>query len=141
MATRDLVRGDDYTITRPLFKFQLLDSLLQPLDIRGCKLQVTWKPVLTSIEADPNDTSAIIKHELQINLAGTVTLSNGLVLDTTALTGVVYERLTKTESANMPLNTELVGDLQLTNSAGEVLTWIFTDKIRGIDGVTHRNPT
>lgn len=141
MATKTIYRGDSYGSNRALYTYTFVDPSLNPLDLRGYKIQVTFKPVITTIETDPNDSTAYIKHEIQFNLAGTVTVQNGLYVVGAATGGVIQQRLTKVETAGLIPNVEMVGDLQLTDPNGEVVTWMFADKLIAVDAVTNRPPT
>lgn len=141
MATRTIYRGDSYGVRRPLFTYTLYDLVLAPFDLRGCSIQTTYKPEITTIEADGIDSSALIKHEIKISLAGSVTVQNGLYLVGDATAGVIQERLTKSETAALTPNIELVSDLQITDVNGEVITWVFADKLKAVDAVTNRAPS
>lgn len=141
MTTRSIYQQDSYNSTRYFQRHAFFDDALNPMDLRGCKIMTTWKPVVTSLSVDPNDSVAPIKHEIQISLGGTVTVSTGLVLETVATDGVILEHLTTTETANMPLDTELIGDLQLIDANGEILTWLFSDRIKAVSAVTNRAPS
>jgi hypothetical protein len=138
MAIRTIIRGDSYGIRRPLFTITIVDGSSNPFNLASCTLRTTYKPVATDPTADPNDTGAPIKHFITINSGGTVTSNSGLFLVGAATAGVVQERLSSTESRAMPLNTELLSDVELTDANGEVFTWLFTDTLRAVDGITNR---
>ena len=141
MAEKIIIRGDSYGLRRPIYTYTFLDDNLDPMDLRGYKILVTFKPAVTPIETDGSDTTAKIKHELQISLAGTVTVQTGLYLVGAATGGIIEDRWSKSETAALPVNTSLFGDIQLTDPDGEVFTWIFDETVKAIDGLTHRNPS
>lgn len=138
---RKIFRGDSYAIRRPLYTYTFQDEDLDPLSLNGCTIQITYKPSITTIESDSLDSTAVIKHEIKINGGGTVVSQTGLYLVGAATGGVIQERLTKVETAALPVDVELVGDLQLTDENGEVVTWLFDEKLMAVDGVTHRPPS
>lgn len=138
MAVRTIIRGDSYGIRRPLFTLTLVDGSGNPFNLSGCTVRTTYKTAATDPVADPNDTNAPIKHFITINSGGTMTSNSGLFLVGAATAGVLQERLTAAESKAMPLNTELLSDVELTDQNGEVFTWLFTDTLKAIDGITNR---
>jgi hypothetical protein len=138
MAVRTIIRGDSYGIRRPLYTLTLVDTNSAPFNLIGCTVRTTYKAITTDPTTDPQDSGAPIKHSITIALDGTVSAANGLVLVGAPEDGVLEERLTATESRLLPLNTELVSDVELTDQNGEVFTWLFTDTIKAIDGVTNR---
>ena len=141
MTIRSIYQQDSYNFTRYLQRIEFFDDALNPMDLRGCTILVTYKPALVAVADDATDTTAAIKHELQISLAGEVTVSTGLSLETDALSGVVIERLTSAETTDMPIDTLLTGDLQLTDANGEILTWVFTESLKTVPAATNRSPT
>lgn len=138
MAVRTIIRGDSYGIRRPLYTLTLVDTNNNPFDLSGCTVRMTYKSVLTDPTTDPNDSNAPIKHSIVIAIDGTVTDSTGLVLVGDAADGVLEERLSASESRIIPANVELQSDVELTDQNGEVFTWLFTDTIKAVDGVTNR---
>ena len=137
---KQIIRGDSYETLRPLYQYELLDDASAPLDLTSCTIMVTFKPTVTTIEADANDTTAVITHEIQISGAGAVTFQDGLYVVGTVAGGTLEQRLTPAETIALPVNTELHGDLQLIDANGEVFTWIFEETLIAIDGLTHRAP-
>jgi hypothetical protein len=140
MAEKIIIRGDSYGLRRPIYTYEFLDADQDPLDLRGYKVQVTFKPAITTIEADGTDTTAKVKHEVQFGLGGAIVYQNGLYLVDTVLDGIIEDRWTKTETAALPVDTTLYGDVQLTDPNGEVFTWLFDETVKAVDGLTHRSP-
>lgn len=138
MATRTIIRGDTYALRRPLFTITLVDENSDPFNLTSCTVRTTYKTAATSPDTDPDDTDAPIKHFITINGAGAVTDSDGLFLVGAATAGVLEERLSATESRAMPVNVELISDVELTDQNGEVFTWLFTDALKAVDGITNR---
>lgn len=138
MAVRTIIRGDSYGIRRPLWVITLVDEALDPFDLSGCTVRTTYKPTATSPADDPDDTDAPIKHTIVIAVNGTVTSSDGLILVGDATGGTLQERLTATESRVLPVNVELLSDVELTDQNGEVFTFPMTDTLKAVDGLTNR---
>jgi hypothetical protein len=138
MADRQIIRGDDYGVRRPLFRITLYTDTMAPFDLTGCTLRTTYKAAKTTPNADPNDTGAAIKHTLIINESGSATTQNGLYLIGLASGGVIEERLTATESRTLPLNTKLFSDVEITDSLGEKATFFSEGSLTAIDGYTNR---
>lgn len=138
MAERIIIRGDSYALRRPLYRIELLTTNGLPFDLRGCTVRTTYKPAPTSPQDDPNDISAAILHEIEIDENGTVLREAGLHLVGDAINGVLEERLTAHESRSLPLNVPLFSDIELTDKNGEKFTWIMADGIKAIDGYTNR---
>jgi hypothetical protein len=141
MAERNILRGDSFQTRRPLFEFTLVDDQGAPFNLTGCTVMTTYKPQLTTIEEDPNDESAEIKREIQIDGSGDVVYQNGLFLASNAAAGVLYEHLTAAESAALSLGIPLHSDVQLIDSNGEVFTWLYMDSLVAAEAATHREPT
>jgi len=138
MATKTIIRGDSYGIRRPLFTITLVDELGDPFDLTGCTVRTTYKDVATDPNVDPDDANAPIRHSITINGSGVVTDTEGLTLVGLATAGVLQERLTAAESRLLPANMELISDVELTDQNGEIFTWLFTDTLKAVDGVTNR---
>lgn len=141
MTTRSIYQQDSYNFTRYLQRIEFFDDALNPMDLRGCTILVTYKPALVAVADDAEDATAAIKHELQISLAGEAVVSTGLSLESAATDGVVIERLTSAETTDMPIDTLLTGDLQLTDANGEILTWVFTESLKTVPAATNRAPS
>jgi len=138
MATRTIIRGDSYGIRRPLFTLTLVDESSNPFNLTGCTVRTTYKTVATDPTTDPTDADAPIKHSITIDGTGAVTDSDGLFLVGLVTAGVIEERLTAAESRVLPLEVDLISDVELTDQNGEVFTWPFTDTLRAVDGITNR---
>ena len=138
MATRTIIRGDTYAIRRPLYTYTLVDVNNNPFNLTGCTIRTTFKPAVTDPNDDPNDATAAIKHTIIINGSGVATTTQGLYLVTTATSGQLKEYLTAVESRSLPVNVDLVSDVELTDGNGEVFTWLFSDTLRAVDGITNR---
>jgi hypothetical protein len=139
---KEIIRGDSYGASRPVYIYTLVDELLAPLDLTGYTIQTTYKPAITTIEEDASDTTAEIMHEIQFDGSGNVVYQDGIYIPTgsTVADGILHDRLTKVETAALPVGTELTADLQVTDPSGEVFTWLFDDTLVARDGVTHRAP-
>lgn len=138
MANVEVIRGDTYGIRRPFFIITLVDDAAQPFDLTGCTVRTTYKEAKTDPATDPTDTDAPIKHEIVINGSGVVTSQDGLFLQSTAAAGVLIERLTSAESLALPLNVQLISDVEVTDGNGEKFTVPSVDTVSAIDGVTNR---
>lgn len=138
MANRTVIRGDSYALRRPLYTITLVNDIGQPFNLTGCTVRTTYKPQIVAAATDPTDSTAAIKHDIVINSSGAVTSSNGLFLVGAATAGVLQERLTASESLALPLDTQLVSDIELTDANGEVFTWLFEDTLSARDAVTNR---
>ena len=138
MAVIEVIRGDDYTQSRPLKTLTFEDAASDPLNLAGCTIRTTYKPVITPPETDPNDTTAEIRHFITFSGAGAVSDSEGFVLVGTAAGGQVNEYLTKTETMSITPDVELVNDVELTNAAGEVMTFTQVDTLMAVDAPTNR---
>lgn len=139
MAVRTIIRGDSYGIRRPLYTLTLVDEVSAPFDLTSCTLRTTYKVVTTDPSDDPSDLTAPIKHEIVINGSGVAITEDGLYLVGPAINGVIEERMTAAETIALPLNVDLISDIQLTDQNGEIFTWLFTDTLKTIDGVTNRS--
>ena len=138
MAVRTIIRGDSYALRRPLWTLTFVDELANPFNLTGCTVRTTYKTASTAPADDPNDTNAPIKHTIIINGSGTPTTQDGLFLVGAATGGIIEERLTATESRVLPLNTELLSDIEVTDASGEIFTWVITDTLKAVDGFTNR---
>lgn len=136
---RTIVRGDSYASRRPLYTYTLANSEeLSPLNLSGCTVRTTYRTSPAKVEEDPTDASAVWKGTLVISSSGVPTTSNGLVLKGTASSGVIEVHMSAEDTRTLPLNVELISDLEVTDAQGEVFTFLFDEKIIAIDGVTHR---
>lgn len=138
MNTKEIIRGDSYALRRPLFRYEFVDINGDPFDLAGCVLQTSYKDVKNTPLEDPEDLFAHIKHHIEIDAAGNVVESNGLVLEGRAEEGVVLEYLSAEESRELPLETPLFSDLELIDANGEVFTFLFEGEVIARDGLTHR---
>lgn len=68
----NLIRGD--TLER---SYKLLRSDMTPANLGGSEIRITVKP---SIDNDLEDTTAVLKHFIQIDLNGAVIASDGITL-------------------------------------------------------------
>ncbi len=137
---KQIIRGDSYETLRPLYQYELKDENDDPFALNGCTIMVTFKPAITTIEADGDDTTARIAHEIQVAGGGSITYQNGLYVVGVVADGKIEQRLTPAETIDLPVGVELVGDIQLIDSNGEVFTWLFDEKLLAVDGVTNREP-
>lgn len=135
---RTIIRGDSYGIRRPFYTYTFVDIADAPLDLSGCTIRTTYKAAKASATDDPTDATAEIKHHITLDGTGAVTSQDGLYLDTTAATGVIVERLTAAETLALSLDTELFNDVELTDSNGELSTWIYEEALTAIDAYTNR---
>lgn len=135
---RTLIRGDDYAIRQPLYRYAFVDDTSAPMNLSGCSVFTTYKIAPTDPNTDAEDTEAPIKHHIKIDSDGNVIESQGLVLETVAEDGTILEQLTSDESKSLPLATPLKSDVQLIDANGEIFTWIMEEFITTIDGYTNR---
>lgn len=139
MARRTIIRGDSYTHRRPVFRITLTDSRGNPIDLSGHTIRATYKTRATSLEDDPLDIFAPIRHELVVDTMGVVIKENGLVLDGPARSGRIAEYLSTSETRSLPLESELYGDIEITDPYGNVFTYLLEDHLFAVDGYTHRS--
>lgn len=138
MAIRTIIRGDSYGLRRPFYTYTFVDELDAPLDLTGCTIRTTYKEAPTDPTTDTTDSTAAIKHTIVIDTFGVATTQTGLYLTGAATAGILYERLTATESKALDTAKTYLSDLELTDFNGEVFTWIFDDQLVAIDGYTNR---
>lgn len=134
-----IIRGDSYALRRPLFTYTLVDDLGQPFNLAGCTVRTTYKPEIYTIEDDPVDASAPIRHMMVVDINGTVTSSDGLALSGPAANGVVLDRFNSYDTKQIPPDVRHIGDLQLTDANGEIFTWTWVDGLIAVDSVTNRD--
>lgn len=133
-----IIRGDSYALRRPLYVYTFVDILGEPYDLAGCTVRTTFKPEIIPIESDPDDISALVRHDVVVGLDGTP-VSNGLILQGYAHQGVVRDHFTAAETKVLEPHQRLISDLQLTDVEGEVMTWMWDDGFIAIDSVTNRD--
>lgn len=140
-STRIIIRGDSYALRRPLYTYTLVEIVndeFVPMNLAGCTIRTTYRKVPTSIQDDPTDESAIWKGTLKIDSNGVPQLVDGIVLKGLAQDGVVEVHLSDVVSRQLPANTPLISDLEVTDAQGEKFTFIFEEKLELRDGITHR---
>ena len=135
---RTIIRGDSYALRRPLYTYTLVDENLDPLNLAGCTVRTTYRSAPASVTEDPTDGSAVWKGTLKIDSNGVPTLTEGMALKGTAMEGVVEVRLSAEDSRKLPENLELISDLEVTDAQGEKFTFVFEEKLKAVDGITHR---
>ncbi len=138
VSSRVVIRGDTYSIRRPLYRITLLDDGGAPFDLSGSTVRSTFKPAPDNPADDPTDATAPIRHTLVVAANGTATTQAGLYLVGAAANGTIEQRLSATESAALPLGVKLVSDIELTDANGEVVTWLFTETLETREGITNR---
>lgn len=138
MPDRILIRGDSYAVRRPLYRTQFFDTDGQPFNLTGCVVRTTYRAATVAPDADPNDDEAIIRHTLDIDGDGSVVIQDGLFLVGPPTGGLVEERFSSVETRSLPLGIRLLSDIELTDAAGEVITWIMQEGITSIDAYTNR---
>ena len=145
MTNRTIIRGDSYALRRPLFLIELADIAGWAFDLTGCHVRTTFKP---AADDDVTDATAVIQHEIVIAADGGVTTSTGLVLGEMvddvfvalpATAGKLVHRLTKAESAAIPVGTAYISDVEVTDADEEVFTFLFEDTLTVVNGVTNRS--
>lgn len=139
MAQREIIRGDDYGVRQPFYRFTFVTDTNAPLPLSGFTILTTYKTKPTDPSEDPNDASAAIKHVIKINSSGVATEQNGLYMEGTAASGKIVERLTAAETKGLPLGEVLYSDVQVTDASGETFTWIMEDTLIAKDGYTNRS--
>lgn len=144
MSDRSIVAGDSYEGTRALYLIALTRLDGTPYDLTGCTVRTTFKPVA---DDDATDAAAPIKAQIVIDGAGAAA-SAGLVLGeivgdafvpTPASAGKLAHVLTKQQSAAVPVGTALVSDVEVTDAAGRVSTFLFTETLTAVRGITNRS--
>lgn len=138
MTDRTLIAGDSYQTRRAVFRYALLDDAGTAFDLTGCTVRSTWKPSAVSITDDPTDTTAAIKATMIVDGAGTPTTQTKLYLVGAATVGTVELRLSAAETAALPVGATWIGDVEVTDNNGEVLTVKLVGKISTEDGITNR---
>lgn len=136
MATREIIRGDDYYRA---YRLTFVDSGGNSKNLADCTVRTTYKPAVTDPNTDTTDSTAVIKHFITIDGAGDVTDSDGLDLDgNDAADGILVERFTSAETLGLDLAVEYISDVELTDE-GLVTSFLYLDDpIVAIDGVTNR---
>ena len=138
MPEISIIRGDSYAIRRPLYTFEFVDEDGAPFNLAGCTVRTTYKAQTTPIDIDPDDQLAIIRHSVTIDFDG-MPSPNGIYLKGAASEGVVVDRLSSTETKAFVPGTLYVSDVQLTDANDEVFTWLFSDGLRAVEGITNRD--
>lgn len=136
MTTIPILIGDTYDVGRPLWGFGFANENGSAFNLAKCTVLTTYK---SEYSDDPTDSDAHIKHHLVINSSGTVTSSNGLSLDGAAAQGKIKERFTSDETRELPPNVEVMGDVRLIDSNGEVFTFPLLENILPVQTVTNRD--
>jgi hypothetical protein len=134
-----IIRGDSYAIRRPLFTHVLRDDQGALFPLTGCTVRTTFREAPVAIATDPTDAQAAIKGTLVVSEAGAATSQDKLYLVGAAANGTVQLRLTAAETAALTPGVAWQSDVQVTDAAGEVFTWTFTDTLKAVDAFTHRS--
>jgi len=138
MAEKLIIRGDSYTVLRPLYIYTIVNDEGGPFDLTGCTVRTTYKDATTDPNEDSNDVDAAIKHDLVVDNLGAVTLTHGLFLVAGVAGGIIKEYLTRAETLSLPLGTSLKSDLEIT-TPNEVVSFISLDTLKAIDAYTNRD--
>jgi hypothetical protein len=146
---RELYRGDDYVIRRQVFHIELVDLSYEvpegedphPFDMAGCSIRTTFKETPTDLLDDPDDEGAPVKGEIIFDESGTVSTATLLSLPPgrQAQHGELYLTMPKTATAQLPPDTPLSGDIQVTDTNGEDSTIPVLWTLVGRDGYTNRS--
>lgn len=139
MANLTIIRGDSYALRRPLYTYTIVDENSAPFPLEGCTIRTTYKPISISLDVDPDDQTAIIRHEIVIGEDGVPSVTNGLHLQGSSAAGIVVDRMSSTETKAFLPEIVYLSDLQLTDALGEVFTWIWVDGVLAIDAITNRD--
>lgn len=138
MPNVTIIRGDSYALRRPLYTYTLVDDENASFDLSGCTVRTTFKTVTTDPADDPTDASAALTGLLVVGSDGTPTTQTALYLVGDATAGTFEHRLTAAETAALPTGAAWVSDVELTDVNGEVFTWLFTETLTTVDGITNR---
>lgn len=141
MTAYEVVRGDSYALRRPLFTYTLVDDQdpPQPFDLSGCTVRTTWKTATTDPNTDTTDATAVLTGTLIVDGTGTATTETNLYLVGDATAGTIQHRVSSADTLALDLDVTWSGDVELTDSNGEVFTFFFDgDTIIAIDGYTNR---
>lgn len=136
MATREIIRGDSYPA---FYRLTLTDSDGNPFDLTSCTVRTTYKTEVTDPNTDTTDSTAVIKHFIEIDGAGAEVDSDGLSLGGAVTDGILIETVARAETLALSLSTEYISDVELTVGGAFVISFLYlSDPIVAIDGVTNR---
>ena len=152
MTDRTIIAGDSYETLRPLFRIELKDADGAAFDLTSCIVRTTFKAVADS---DATDAEAVITADAEIDSSGDITAGSGLVLAdivdgeytaSAASAGVLLHFLSSTESAAVPVGTAYISDVEVSapaasGSGKERITFLFTDTLTCVNGITNRTET
>lgn len=125
MVTRNIFRGDDYPVYRPVYRYALVRPEIDPatnqpypFDMSGCTVLATFKPLPTDPAADPDDEEAIILAEIKFNGDGSIAMAENFSLPPghTAEDGVLHLTLDRTLTRTIQTGLALKSDLKVTDA-------------------------
>lgn len=142
MTERVLFRQDSYPANkRPVYRYEFVDADLLPMNLASCTVRATFKVVPTDPNTDPTDTDAAITADITFDEFGAVSgtpTSWALPSGMTAADGVLELVLTSDETMTLPLATQLLSDVQITDADGDISTLIMVGTLSARDGFTNR---
>jgi hypothetical protein len=138
MPDLQIIRGDTYALRRPLYRHEIVNGAGNPFNLTGCTVRTTFKVAPNDPDTDATDASAVIKGTLIVDSSGTATTQSKLFLVGDAVDGICELRLSAADTLALPLAQTWRSDVELTDSNGEVFTFVFTDGLSAADGYTNR---
>lgn len=137
MATRTIIRGDDYP---DFYRLTFAASGGGPKSLNGTTVRTTYKTEVTDPNTDTTDATAVIKHFITIDSEGDVTDADGLDLNGgDPGDGILFEILTSAETLALDVGVEYISDVEITDEETGVTTFLYLDDpVVAIDGVTNR---
>lgn len=135
MAQITIYRTADYSISNPMWIIEIVDINGDPLDFAGYTFLNAYKVEAISVDDDPNDNTATIKHRITFNPAGVPTIEDGLYY---VAPGILTERFTAAETTTIPIDIPYITDMRVIYPNGEDAIIPVSDTVRSINPVTNR---
>lgn len=130
-----IIKGDSYSLRRPMWKHEFVDIDNNPMDFSGCTILTTYKEEIAPIDEDPDDSFAVIRHSIVFDMDGVPTAENGLYY---IAPGVIAERFPSEVTRDLPAGVALTFDIQLEDANGEYFTFIINETVTAVDSATNR---
>lgn len=130
-----IIKGDSYAIRRPMWTYEFVDELNEPMNFAGMTILTTYKSKIMPMDVDAADTSAYITHKIVFGIDGVPTTQEGLFY---VAPGMIEERFPSSLTKGLPSDLTLVSDVQITDANGEFFTFILNDTVTAVDSVTNR---
>ena len=136
MAQITIYRSAAYGLRHPMWRMEFIDTDNNPMDFAGFTFLNAYKTEVIPLEDDPTDATSFINHNIVFDPAGVAITQTGMYY--TGEPGVIYERFTETETAELPNNIELITDVRFIDPNGEDGILPVVDTVHAINPVTNR---